>query len=228
MLVLLALCVAFSVIITPVFADDQRVEDPVAGYTAGDGSGELSEENYQKMENFIEEIDDQLEFSDDKVDMSGVDFEYFRDKYGDEIVDSAISQIDSINEEAENGDININKDGTIGESGPLYAGSKKKVNINKAKTYWWGRQIWQSYSRANKHKNDLKNCRTINEVLASLCTIGGLTGRFSVDGVLALGIHAYVNKWIKSFNKYNKKGKGVKYKIYWTCNYKMATQGTSY
>ena len=102
----------------------------------------------------------------------------------------------------------------------------KKVNINKTVLHWWGRTNYLSYSNARNLRSSLDKYRTATDVIALIATGAGLfnvyIGAFAFANQV---LSRYVGYFQKRIKKCNKKGKGIKYKIWWTMNFKMRTQG---
>ena len=102
----------------------------------------------------------------------------------------------------------------------------KKVNINKTVLHWWGRTNYLSYSNARNLRSSLDKYRTATDVIALIATGAGLFNAYI--GAFAFAnqvLSRYVGYFQKRIKKCNKKGKGIKYKIWWTMNFKMRTQG---
>ncbi|MCI9598398.1 MAG: hypothetical protein HFE75_14140 [Firmicutes bacterium] len=192
-------------------------------------SYELDDETAEKMDQFIEEFENQLEFHDDEINMDDVDLKYFKEKYGEDVVLSVEENINELNELAEDGDIEITPNGTVYDTNEDDMYVQGKLNINKSTTYWWGRINYLNYTNANKLKKSLSKTTDRTSIVG---LVAGGVGLFKV----ALGpysfafgaVSAYTNYFYKRITACNKKNKGIKYKLYWTMNFKMRTQGQAW
>lgn len=192
----------------------------------GDGVGEMTDEQAERMDQFIEEYGKHLNFSEDGIDTSDVNTEKLEDKYGEDVVEMMDAGIEAINEKVEEDEYAVTDNGTIYETDDEDMTVQGKYNKNKGTTYYWGRKIYQSYSNANKHKKSLRKCSTAAGLIGDACTLcGGFNSKkIFLESLAALGIRAYSDKFANSIAKYNKKSYGIKYKIVWAMAYTMRTQ----
>lgn len=237
---IMVLALAFSCSTVGIFATENAKALGVTETTVGnefidlnnDVSYEFDDETAQKMDKFIEEFENQLEFNNDEIVTDDVNLKYFKEKYGKQLVQSVENNIEDLNKLADEGDIEITPNGTIYDANEDDMYVQGKVNINKGTTYWWGRINYVSYSNANKLKKSLGGTSGRSTVLSLVVGAGGLfkataavLGPFS----LAFGaVSAYTTYFCKRITACNKKNKGIKYKLYWTMNYTMRTQGSSW
>lgn len=191
-----------------------------------DNEYELTEDQAELMECFIQEYENQLEFTEEGINNDNVDIDYFEKKYGDMAVEMVDDGIDIVNERIEDDELAITENGTIYEVDDTDMVVQGRYNKTSGKTYWWGRIIYQSYSNANKQKKSLKSCSKAASLIGDVCTVAGGAGSTALwmEGVAALGIRAYSSKFASSIGKYNKKNIGIKYKIWWSMNYTMRSQ----
>ena len=194
-----------------------------------DANDGLDTETNARIDAFIAEYDAQLEYEDGYIVTEEIDQEYFIEKYGEDIVVAAEDNIEEINESVEDGDLEVTDNGTIIEEDDEDMYIQGKVNVTKGTTYWWGRIIYLSYSRAKNMRASLKGDQSRTEILTWVAGFAGLRSTpAGVAGLAAAGLNKYVSTLRANIKKYNKKGKGIKYKIYWYGNYHMRTQGQSW
>lgn len=210
--------------------EDEEIPEDYIDVTS-DGAGEMSDEQAERMDKFVEEYGKELNFSEDGIDTSDVNTEKLEDKYGEEVVEMMDAGIEAINEKVEEDEYAVTDNGTIYETDDEDMTVQGKYNKTSGTTYYWGRLIKESYSRANKHKKSLKTCNSANSVLASVTTAAGLFKRhpaFTFDTILSMGIDHYTSYFCKRITACNKKNIGIKYKIYWAPVYRMRTQNKSF
>ena len=104
-----------------------------------------------------------------------------------------------------------------------------KLNINKTEKHWWGRINYLSYKNAKNLRNSLKNYVTVLDVITFIATGGGIF-TVSIDAFAFANqiLSKYVSYFRKRIKSCNKKGKGIKYKIWWYMRFKMRTQGKAW
>ena len=191
-----------------------------------DNGYELTEDQAELMDCFIREYEDQLEFTEEGINNDNVDIDYFEKKYGDMVVEMVDEGIDIVNESIEDDELGITENGTIYDANDTDMVVQGCYNKTSGKTYWWGRIIYQSYKNANRQKKSIKSCAKAASLIGDVCTLSGGFGSAAIfwEGVAALSIRTYSNKFAKSIGKYNKKDIGIKYKIWWSMKYTMRSQ----
>lgn len=208
--------------------EDVTYEEEVIDVDPGE---ELDNPTAEKIEEFIKEYEEQLVFSDDEIVTDEVDTKYFEEKYGEEFIGMVDDGIDAVNDLADQGEIEITENGTIYDADDTDMYIQGKVNINKATTYWWGRMIYKSYSNANKMRKSMLASASRTGLMSTICGLGSLKikkGKLGGFSVAFGALSVYAGRVATSIEKYNKKGKGIKYKIYWSMDYTMRTQGKAW
>ena len=188
--------------------------------------GELTDEQAELMEQFVDELGKQLNYSENGIDTSNVDVKSLESKYGEDVVGMMYEGIENINAGVEEDLYEVTDNGTIYESDDDDMYVQGKYNKNSGRTYYWGRIIYQSYTNSKKHEKSLRKCKRATDLIGEICTICGFGGGATMyaDGVAALAISTYSGHFANSIKKYNKAKYGIKYKLWWSMKYTMRTQ----
>lgn len=232
---LLLVCLFTTMIPMNTFAESNNYDEDVAKETAEDilnhESGELTVKEEDVMETFIDEYEKQLVFSDNCISTENVDNQYFKEKYGEEFMNSVEKNIESVNEVVEESNLEITDEGEIFDPDDEELSVQGKYNKTSSKTHWWGREIKQNYKNAEKHKNSLKKCKRVIDAVSDVTTFFGAfskDSRFGVEGVVSMGLSKYCGYFCKRIKACNKKNIGIKYKIYWIAKFTMRSQNQKY
>lgn len=194
-------------------------------------NGELTDEQAELMEQFVDELEKQLSYDENGINTSDVDVESLKAKYGEDVVDMTYEGIETINEGVDEDLYEVTDNGTIYETEDDNMYVQGKYNKTSATTYVWGRLIKLSYSRANTQRKSLKSCNSVANTLGKVTTACSLFTKntmFTCDAILSLGITEYTDYFCKRIKACNKKNIGIKYKIWWACFYRMRRQDASF
>ena len=99
-------------------------------------NGELTDEQAELMEQFVDELEKQLSYDENGINTSDVDVESLKAKYGEDVVDMMYEGIETINECVEEDLYEVTDNGTIYETEDDDMYVQGKYNKTSATTYY--------------------------------------------------------------------------------------------